>query len=190
MLSQKFISECFYYDSETGDLTFKERPREHFKSNHSHIVANAKAKGAKVRSIHPNGNGNKYYKVKMSGKSHLAHRLVWVLIHGFEPEFIDHINGNGLDNRISNLRNVSRTENARNTKKYSTNTTGETGVYENKKYGGFCSMIWDKNKQINIGSYNTKEEAVAARKGAEKALGYYHDHGKRQSEIKTGVESK
>lgn len=177
MISKKYLSECFDYDELTGDLSFKHRPRHHFKSDQAYIVANAKTKGRKVRSIHPNGSGNKYYKVKILGKSYLAHRLVWVLIHDIEPEAIDHINGNGLDNRILNLRSVTHTENCRNARKHKTNSSGVMGVYKNKRDNTWYSMIWNNNKQINIGTYKTKCEAVAARKGAEKALGYHKNHG-------------
>ena len=84
----------------------------------------------------------------------------------------------GGNNRLSNLRSVSMEENNRNIRKHKTNTSGVTGVYENKRDNKWLAMIWNGNKQINIGTYKTKPEAIAARKGAEKALGYHANHGK------------
>lgn len=182
MINQKYLNECFDYNSESGELIWKKRPLHHFKSKRAQSASNSKTAGGVVRSVHPNGRGKEYLKVGIStinGKKQLlAHRVIWMMVHGEWPEFIDHVNGNGMDNSLSNLRSVSMEENNRNIRKGRTNTSGIVGVYKNKKDGNWCAMIWNGNKQINIGTYETKVEAAAARKGAEKVLGYHAGHGR------------
>lgn len=92
------------------------------------------------------------------------HRLI------MGPNFglvIDHMNGDKLDNRKKNLRICTQRENSMNCRLSINNTTGITGVryYPNvKKWGAY---IFVDGEQINLGSYQTKEEAVAERKIAE-----------------------
>lgn len=80
---------------------------------------------------------------------------------------VDHINHNRLDNRKSNLRLCNKSQNAMNTKKRKNNTSGTTGVYWDKKYNNWYSQIFINDKCMHLGHFNTKEEAIEARKQAE-----------------------
>lgn len=74
-----------------------------------------------------------YSSILYEGETYLIHRLIWKWIYNEEPNIIDHINGDKLDNRLVNLRDVDRGINARNRSKQANNTSGFTGVVWNKK---------------------------------------------------------
>lgn len=81
---------------------------------------------------------------------------------------IDHINGNKSDNRFCNLRVASRSQNNINRNNISKNSTsGFTGVSYRKAKDDYRAYITYKGKQISLGIYKNKEEAIKARKEAE-----------------------
>ncbi len=75
--------------------------------------------------------------------------------------FIDHINGDPLDNRMCNLRIATYAENARNTQLAKNNSSGFKGVWKLPS-GNYSAKICIDYRQINIGTYKTKEEAARA----------------------------
>lgn len=74
----------------------------------------------------------------------------------------DHINGNTLDNRRSNLRVVTRTQNNQNVTIRKHNKSGYKGVSLEKKTGRWVAVIQANNKRIHLGTFDTPEEAYAA----------------------------
>lgn len=87
-------------------------------------------------------------------------------------EIVDHINGNGLDNRRCNLRKCSTVENGRNRVKLAShNTSGVTGVHFNKRIKRWTVSVAVNGRRKHIGCYADKEEAITARRFAE--LSYY-----------------
>lgn len=105
-----------------------------------------------------------------------SHRTVWKMAYGNEPEFIDHINGDRQDNRLENLRSVTRQENAINKRLKKGNKSGHHGVWETKE-GSWRAFIGLGGKLTQIGTYPTKEFALVARQAAEKVLGFHENHG-------------
>ena len=107
-------------------------------------------------------NSYGYWEVRVFGKLYRAHRLAWLMVHGKWPdEDIDHINGDRADNRIINLRDVSRADNLHNnTKLHPSNTSGMSGVFPHRLRWG--SKISIDNKNVHLGIFNTKELAYRA----------------------------
>lgn len=104
----------------------------------------------------------------------LAHRLAWFLVNGSWPKGeIDHINGNREDNRIANLRDVTRTENARNLRLRFGSSSGYSGISRHQT--GWKITISGKY----VGYKGCLGEAITLRKTAEKNMDYHKNHGRR-----------
>ena len=93
---------------------------------------------------------------------------------------VDHINRNKRDNRRCNLRVCSNAENTRNHKLSKRNKTGVTGVYKLKN-GRYSAAIGVNNKLINLGTFDTIDDATAARKQAERL---YHGEFSSKEQVK------
>lgn len=89
---------------------------------------------------------------------------------------IDHINGIRDDNRIENLRTVTRSINLKNKRKLPENKTGYRGVLR-LKGGQFLARVWSDGRQIKLGVFSTAAEAGEARIKAERNYGYHENHG-------------
>lgn len=100
-----------------------------------------------------------------NGKDFLLHRYV---MNAKEGELIDHINGDKLNNRKSNLRPVNKSQNAMNSKIPINNTSGVKGVYWDKRSNKWESAIHINGKKKSLGYFKDKEEAIRIRKQAEK----------------------
>lgn len=100
------------------------------------------------------------------GFEHL-HRLMVACPEGL---FVDHINGNGLDNRRSNLRICTHAENMRNRKTHSNNKSGYKGVYFDKDGSRWRAQIRAEGKKHSLGSFDTPEKAYEAYLSASKEL--------------------
>lgn len=101
--------------------------------------------GVIYRDDREGGNGSLdkdgYLIIKIKGKQFKAHRLVWFLCKGYFPvNEIDHINRNRLDNRIENLRDVTRLENARNKTPIINKDTGCRKIYKDKYTKGLRAV--------------------------------------------------
>lgn len=101
------------------------------------------------------------------GYEHL-HRMIANCPEGY---FVDHINGNGLDNRRSNLRICTHAENMRNRRIHRNNKSGYKGVYFDPSRGGrWRAQIRAKGKKHCLGSFDSPESAYKAYLAASKAL--------------------
>lgn len=143
------VRELFDYNPETGALLWKEK------------ICRRIVPGVIAGRINHHG----YWQVRINGRSYQAHRIAWAHVHGAWPlADIDHINGVKDDNRIANLRDVSRatnTENQRRARK-DNKSTGVLGVTVHKPSGLFVAFITVARKQRNLGYFKTVEEASQA----------------------------
>lgn len=159
------LKEYFEYDSR-GYLLWKKAPER-----------KPSFLGNRAGSI---GTGN-YRNLKLSSCGCRfcfdEHRAVWAMFYNYWPIEIDHINGDRQDNRIENLREVTRSENLRNARRRCTNVSGVTGVSWDTKLSRWVAVIQTTYNKY-LGSFDSFEEAVAARKAAEIKYGYHPNHGR------------
>lgn len=93
----------------------------------------------------------------------MAHRIAWALYYGKWPNIhIDHINGNRSDNRISNLRLATNSQNSMNCSRHSNSMTGIKGVTWDKQRKKWMARLNKGGRFINLGRFATSDEAKMA----------------------------
>jgi hypothetical protein len=100
--------------------------------------------------------------ISIDGKTFKEHQLAFLYMEGWIPLLIDHKNNNPLDNRWTNLRVATKSQNAANSGPRSTNTSGYKGVYFHKQAKKWSSQITCNRKVHSLGLFDTPEEAYAA----------------------------
>ena len=173
IFTKSFLNECFYY--EDGFLFWKKRPLYHFKSEKSHKNT-FKFMDKKAGTFCNSKNSNTtYLTIEINSTAFKAHRIIWQMHYGnlTDLEQIDHIDHNGLNNKIENLRKVSCSINQKNKPLQSSNKTGVSGVNWHINAKKWQARITDLNgKRIDLGRYDNFEDAVNARKEYELQNGY------------------
>jgi len=162
-VTQERLKELFNYNPSTGKLTRK-------------ITVNYNATaGSTVGSPHNDG----YLAVQISGNKYLAHRIIWLYVTGaFPTEQLDHIDGNRVNNRISNLREATNQVNQQNSRLRKDNTTGLPGVRWYTQTNRWRADIVLNSKRHHLGYYKDFFEACCARKSAENKYGFHTNHGR------------
>lgn len=119
-----------------------------------------------------------YIHIGVDSKSLLAHRIAWLLTAGEWPDgSLDHIDQDGTNNSLCNLRIVSNTENCRNKRQCKRNTSGATGVYRHAS-GRWRARIRIGRRLVSLGCFTDIDAAIDARKSAEILYGFHSNHGK------------
>lgn len=112
-----------------------------------------------------------YLAANIGYEKYLVHRLIWFYFNGYFPENdIDHIDRNKLNNKIENLREVTRSCNLRNTGNRTNNISGVKGVSWKNNHKKWHARIMVKYKDKFLGYHNDFNEAVLARLAAEQCL--------------------
>ena len=136
------LRELFHYDPETGLFTRK--------------VLCGRHKPGTIAGTPWDGR----VRIQVDGKLYLAHRLAWLHQTGFWPlDQLDHMDGDGANNRFSNLRECSNRQNMQNTGRYRTNTSGLIGVSWCKAKKKWQAGITVNYRRIALGMFDTPEEA-------------------------------
>lgn len=162
------IRHSFRYDSGTGALIWRERPDVR-------PSWNSRWAGREAGTVKDTGYRVLAYRRKLVR----AHWVVWAMHHGRWPSAdIDHINHDREDNRIENLREVTRKANCRNASRSKTNTSGRTGVVWCTAQNRWRAQISPDRRHVYLGHFDEFRDAVAARDAAEKRFGFHENHGK------------
>lgn len=162
----ELLHKLFTCDAQAGLLFWK--PRE-----------NANPWNARYAHMEAFCSPGKYLRGNIDGKAFPAHRVIWAMHYGAWPKNqIDHINGDSRDNRIVNLRDVTTSVNAQNTKLMKNNKSGVCGVYWRVADKRWIARICVNRKIIDLGRFTQKQDAIARRKAAELEYGFHPNHGR------------
>lgn len=105
---------------------------------------------------------NRYKTVFIHGKRYYVHRIIYMMFYGYMPFEIDHIDRNKLNNRIENLRSVTKSENVANQKIRIDNKSGIRGISWNNQNKKWLASKQQNNKRIYLGYFETVEQAKMA----------------------------
>jgi len=154
MISQAQLRAKFHYDPDTGEFT--------------RLTGWGKYKAGSVAG-HVTSRG--YRLIEISGTAYGAHRLAFLYTEGSMPrDEVDHINRNKDDNRLRNLRKVSRAMNARNRGQYKNNTSGHVGVL--RRGNRYRARIFTDGAWVDLGTHDTFDRAVAVYNAAKPSVHY------------------
>lgn len=160
-LTAELLREHIHYDPETGIFTWI-KPR---------------APGVKIGDVAGNRMVDGYWTICLFSNHQKAHRLAFLYETGAFPEhMVDHINGKKSDNRFSNLRLATNSQNKRNVSKRRDNTSGFKGVVYTK-YGRYVAQCASGGRMTYLGSFGTAEAASLRYQEYTKQLHgeFYHD---------------
>lgn len=152
--SQQMLQKHLRYDSESG-LVFRHDGTPAFQT----------------RSI------SGYLCGTLFGQKYRAHRIIWKLIYGTEPELIDHIDGVRTNNLLANLRSVTEPENQKNRRLSISSKSGVNGVHWCKASRAWIAKITINRRAKALGRFHNIDDAIAARKAAERQHGFHENHG-------------
>jgi len=159
MLTAERIRSVLAYEAETGFLLYSEARRGMRKNQI----------GKQAGALNADG----YLMIHMDGKRYQAHRLAWLHVHGEWPEHeIDHINGCRSDNRMCNLRDVTRRVNSQNLRRSMPKRLADAplGVSWHRVCKKWRAMIWNGSKNIYLGLFDDPAEAHRAYIDAKRRL--------------------
>jgi hypothetical protein len=143
MITQSELKSQIHYDSKTGLFTW-------LKNKSTVKVGNVAGCLKKDGYIH----------IKFNNKTYPAHRLSWLYVYGHMPNYyLDHINGCPSDNRITNLREATASQNSHNVKITCRNTSGIKGIYWHKKSKKWIAKVSVNKQSKYLGSFNEIELA-------------------------------
>lgn len=144
-ITQELVRELFDYDGDNGLLIRKLKYGKPYN---------------KPCGIKP--NADEYGLVNVGGKNYLAHLIIWLWHHGPLPGFVKHLDKIPMNNCIENLVAEVNSENQRNHRLHIDSTSGYPGVSLDKDAKKYQARIRVNNEPINLGLFDTAEEAFRA----------------------------
>lgn len=155
----------FHVDLKTGVLKWKYHRNP---STHSQLV------GTIAGYMRKDG----YLDVMIFGRKYLLHRIIFFLANGHLPKVIDHINGITSDNRPSNLREATKSENCQNAKLSAANKSGVKGVCWHKATRKWRAQVMIDGKRKHLGQFAcVKQAELVAKNERMKSHKEFANHG-------------
>lgn len=160
MIDIQTLRSLLRYEPETGKLFWLPRPRVAFKSQRGFSTWNARFSGGEALTAN-NGSG---YKIgNIHWRIYRAHRVAFAIHHGWWPKNdIDHINGDRGDNRISNLREATRSQNMANTNSRKGSTSRFLGVSWSTGNKKWVVHLRTGGVTVHLGYFRDEVEAALA----------------------------
>lgn len=173
--SQTELKQLLDYDQITGVLIWRARPRSMFPSDRAWNTWHSRYawKPAFTATDRKGYHVGSIYDV-----NYRASRVIYKWMTGIDAHQVDHEDGNNQNDRWYNLRNVTNQQNQQNMKQASNNTSGTTGVSWNAAKNRWEAKIKSNGKTIHLGRYADINDAINARKQAEKQYGFHPNHGR------------
>lgn len=179
---QGYLNQLFDYNPETGKVIRKYLQHSvmaEFQWSERRVKTwNTRYSGKRAGHIFESTGGGVLTQVRVDGKSYYLSRIIWKMVTGEDPNLVDHEDGDPQNNCWYNLRDTDNQGNCKNFKRFSTNTSGTTGVSWCKITGKWFAYIWDGYTRIDLGRYVDFQEAVKRRKDAGKDLDFHENHGR------------
>lgn len=164
-------------DPATGKLFWLERPRCFFNDDMTCTRWNTRHAGQEAFT---SVNNHGYIQGGILNQKYSGHHVIWALCHGRWPRHqIDHINGVRTDNRIKNLRDVPQSQNVKNSRLSSNNTSGICGVRWDGARSKWFAYGRADGPIKNLGRYSCLGLAIKARMKFQKENGFSPRHGTR-----------
>ena len=157
--SQEYLRSCFRYDPATGRLTWLWRADIPARINNR--LAGCDAGSSKTTR-------GRYVRVKLGQTHFAAHRIIFKMMTGRDPDVIDHINRDGTDNRWANMRESTMAQNACNRR--TPDRPLPRGVTKYRGYPFYRADIQAEGINKYLGRYRTVAEADAAYRQAARSL--------------------
>ena len=150
---QDFLLRCLRYNKRTGELRWRNRPVEHFKSSWAWQIWNFNYAD---RPAFTYANAFGHLTGRLNGQAYLAHRIIWKMVTGKDPEnLIDH-QDRTPSNRWKNLRAATKSQN-------NINSVIKQGVHFDKARGRWAAYIKKDGKRKYLGRFATKRKAKRIR---------------------------
>lgn len=162
MMTSEKLRSRFRYDLETGLFHYRE-------SVPPKVIGDVA------------GGSDRYCRITIDGQKYSAHRLAWLYVYGEWPSRdIDHIDGNKMNNAISNLRLATHGQNMANCPSaQKNNKSGYRGVSFHNS-GWFQAFLKVNKTRKYLGTFKTAEEAHEAyRRAHVEAFGEFSPYNER-----------